>query len=158
MCQEFDFEYFRTAKLTRLGVHNPGFNHWQLFLCPEDMYQNIASRIRQNNSSLSLHHPFIMPYNRQDRRHSSLFLDAMRDRREGSFVWLENSLRKAVELGQNSLSLTSTTVRGLVIWQQPENSQAMQWTDLPNYHAHSRYRFTWSSSVTIQYSTILRSL
>mgnify|MGYP001349337439 CR=1 FL=1 len=85
MCQEFDFEYFRAAKLTRVGVHNPGFNHWQLFLCPEDNYQNIASRIRQYDSNLSLHHPFIVPYKQQDRRHSSLFLDAMSDRREGSF-------------------------------------------------------------------------
>jgi sugar phosphate isomerase/epimerase len=99
MCQKFDFEYFRKAKLTRVGVHNPGFHHWQLFLCPEDKYQNIASRIRQNNSSLSLHHPFIVPYKQQNRHHSSLFLDALKDRREGSFAWLENSLEKAVELG-----------------------------------------------------------
>ncbi len=95
----FDFEYFREAKRTRVGVHNPGLGHWQLFLCPEVSYREIARRIRRTDADLSLHHPFIVPFEGRDRHDSSQFLDADGDMRDRSFRWLQDSLAKAVELG-----------------------------------------------------------
>ena len=94
----FDFEYFREAKRTRVGVHNPGLGHWQLFLCPEGSYREIAARIRRPDAELSLHHPFITPFEGRDWHDSSQFLDGDGQRREFSFRWLEDSLVKAVEL------------------------------------------------------------
>ncbi len=95
----FDFEYFREGKRTRVGVHNPGLGHWQLFLCPEEGYLEIAARIRRSDSELSLHHPFITPFEGRGRHDSSQFLDADPQMRELSFRWLHDSLAKAVELG-----------------------------------------------------------
>lgn len=95
----FDFEYFREAKRSRVGVHNPGLGHWQLFLCPEGSYREIAARIRRPDAKLSLHHPFITPFEGRDRHDSSQFLDADEKLRNLSFHWLADSLEKAVELG-----------------------------------------------------------
>lgn len=95
----FDFEYFREAKRSRVGVHNPGLGHWQLFLCPEGSYREIAARIRRPDAKLSLHHPFITPFAGRGRRDSSQFLDVDPVMREASFRWLEDSLAKAGELG-----------------------------------------------------------
>jgi sugar phosphate isomerase/epimerase len=104
-----EFELFRRAKRERVGVHNPGLGHWQIFLCPEESYREIVARVLGGGSEdgdgararpgLSLHHPFIAPFEGHERRESSQFLDADRDLRELSFRWLGDSLEKAGELG-----------------------------------------------------------
>ncbi len=106
-----DFELFQRAKRERAGVHNPGPGHWQIFLCPEESYGEIVARVLAGQAGtgesaepwarpgLSLHHPFIAPFEGHGRRESSQFLDANRDLRELSFRWLADSLAKAAELG-----------------------------------------------------------
>jgi sugar phosphate isomerase/epimerase len=104
-----DFELFRRAKRERVGLHNPGLGHWQVFLCPQESYREIVARVLGGGAGdgdgararpgLSLHHPFIAPFESHGRRASSQFLDADRELRELSFRWLEDSLAKAAELG-----------------------------------------------------------
>jgi sugar phosphate isomerase/epimerase len=91
-------------------VHNPGLGHWQIFLCPEESYGEIVARVlggagagesaeSRARPGLSLHHPFIAPFESHGRRESSQFLDTDRDLRELSFRWLADSLAKAGGLG-----------------------------------------------------------
>ncbi len=95
----FEFDDWRRAKLAKRGIYNVGLKDWQIFLCPENRYTDIARRVRELGVGLSVHHPYVSPRNGLGRRASSLFLHADRSTREFAFDWLEDSVRRAAETG-----------------------------------------------------------
>jgi len=93
----FDFEAWRTAKLSRQGIYNVGLANWQVMLCTVDMYRNLAKQIAHFGVDLSVHHPYIAPWHGMDRQHSSQFLHPDPLVRARSYEWLEDSLERAAQ-------------------------------------------------------------
>ena len=95
----FEFDDWRRAKLAKRGIYNVGLMDWQILLCPEDRYADIARRVRERGMGLSVHHPYVSPRNGLDRSASSLFLHADKSIRDPAFDWLEDSVARAAETG-----------------------------------------------------------
>ncbi len=95
----FDFDGWRKAKLARQGIYNVGLTDWQLLLCTIDGYRDLAAEIARRGAGLSVHHPYISPWQGLDRRQSSQFLHPDAVVRERSYEWLDDSLARAAETG-----------------------------------------------------------